>query len=90
MIASPGEIDRYQFSVADAGTHAVETHGPTDVVMYLAGPDNPQRLIAVNDDGGEGRNARLAVFLPAATYYVYVVHYSAEASGPYEILVVWS
>ncbi len=70
-IGSPGEIDRYQFSVGEAGTHTMETHGPTDVVMYLAGPDNLQRLIAVNDDGGEGRNARLAGFLPSATYYIY-------------------
>ena len=68
----------------------METHGPTDVVMSLAGPDKPQRVVAVNDDGGEEHNARLAGSLPSATYYVYVVHCSEEATGPYEISVVSS
>ena len=86
-IALPGEVDRYVFTTSEPGAYQMETRGPTDTVLYLAGPNNPQRLINVNDDGGVGRNARLRYRLPAATYYLYVVHYSSQGTGNYEMAV---
>ncbi len=65
----------------------MRTHGATDVVMYLAGPDNPQRLIASNDDGAGDSNALLQATLPAATYFVYITHYSSVGTGDYAISV---
>ena len=86
-IGSPGEIDRFQFTIAATGDYRMRTHGATDVVMYLAGPDNPQRLIASNDDGAGDSNALLQATLPAATYFVYITHYSSAGTGDYAISV---
>lgn len=86
-IAQAGEIDRFVFTVSERRAYRVETHGNTDTVLYLAGPNDPSRLIATNDDGGENFNARLDYTLPVATYYAYVVHYSRQAVGDYELSV---
>ena len=51
------------------GRHVVETSGSTDVVIVLFGPDNQNLKIAEDDDGGEGRNARIAADLGPGEYY---------------------
>jgi hypothetical protein len=86
-IGAPGEIDRFQFTIPETGSYRIRTHGSTDVVLYLAGPDNSQNLIAYDDDGAGGGNALLAGTLPAATYFVYIMHYSSAGTGAYEISV---
>lgn len=86
-IGQPGEVDRFRFAVDNAGAFSMQTHGETDTVLYLAGPDDPQRLVDSNDDGGKGRNARLRYRMPVGTYYMYVVHFSDTATGNYEISV---
>ena len=64
-IAAAGEEDVFHFSVGAQGRHVVETSGSTDVVIVLFGPDNQNLKIAEDDDGGEGRNARIAADLGA-------------------------
>lgn len=86
-IGAPGEIDRYQFRVTTPGRLTVETTGASDTVLYVAGPDNPQRLYGVNDDGGENFNARVATDFSPGTYFVYVVFYDQSRTGDYALSV---
>ena len=45
-------MDVYRFAAAAMGRYAIETQGPTDVVMALYGPNNPKSLVTEDDDGG--------------------------------------
>jgi len=84
-IGSRGEQDKYHFSCSTAGRYTVETHGSTDVVMSLYGPDDATRFLSFDDDGGVSRNAKISRFLAPGTYDVRVRHYSRFKTGRYEI-----
>lgn len=87
-IGMPGEEDIYVFHVARAGKHIINTAGPTDVMMKLFGPDHPTALIAEDDDGGTGLNARIVADLIPGTYWAQVRHYDrARGTGKYSIRV---
>lgn len=86
-IGAVGEIDVYRFVAATAGEYVIETGGPTDVVMTLLGPNDPTAAITEDDDGGQDRNARIASFLSAGTYFVRVRHFSPSATGTYSVAV---
>ncbi len=85
-IGKPGEEDVYRFSVTDGGRHRMETGGQTDVVMKLFGPNSQTRLIREDDDGGEGRNARIIADLMPGQYFLQIRHYNkARGTGSYSI-----
>jgi hypothetical protein len=86
-IARAGEEDVFRFVVDEPGRHVIETSGSTDVVVVLFGPDNKNLKIAEDDDGGEGRNARIAADLGPGKYFVAVRHHNPAARGAYRILV---
>ena len=86
-ISARGEEDLYRFEVTKGGQHIIETSGSTDVVLSLFGPDSVTGFLAEDDDGGVGRNSRIALDLQAGTYYAKVRHYSASRTGEYRILV---
>jgi Astacin (Peptidase family M12A) len=86
-IAAAGEEDLYQFSMEKAGMCLIRTSGSTDVVLSLFGPGDPAQLIAENDDGGEGTNSLISVFLEPGAYFARVRHYSAFRTGEYRIQV---
>lgn len=86
-IGAPGEIDRYQFTIATTRELTIETTGPSDTVLYIAGPDNPQRSHSSNDDGGENFNARVKASFSPGTYQVYVEFYDRSAMGNYGISI---
>jgi len=54
---------------------------------YLILQDSTGRLLAEDDDGGEGVNARLIRTLPAGRYRVVATTYSPGATGPYALSV---
>lgn len=86
-IGQAGEVDDYRFTVPAFGTYTVETQGPTDVIMTLAGPNDAAREIAQDDDSGQDRNARISLRLGPGTYYVRVRHFQPTQRGNYRILV---
>lgn len=87
-IGQPGEEDLFTFIVTIPGRHVIQTNGKTDVMMKLFGPDNPAILIAEDDDGGTGKNARIAANLSTGQYLIQVRHYNKTAgTGAYSILV---
>jgi hypothetical protein len=87
-IGQPGEEDLFTFRVTRGGRHAIETGGQTDVVMKLFGPNSQTSLIAEDDDGGVGLNARIAARLTPGQYFVQIRHYhTAGGTGSYSISV---
>jgi hypothetical protein len=79
-IGKAGEEDIFKFAVASGGSHAIDTRGPTDVVMKLYGPNSHTDLIAEDDDSGYDYNARIVADLIPGVYYAQVRHYN-KASG---------
>jgi len=88
-IGQAGEQDLYHFTAAKPGAYTIETHGPTDLIMSLYGPDNKATLLAEDDDSGQGRNARIIANLTATgKYYVQVRHYNLNnGTGDYQVTV---
>lgn len=86
-IGAPGEVDRYVFTVNTERRLVVETTGPSDVVLYIAGPNNDQRLHSTDDDGGQDFNARIDTRFQPGFYVIYVVFYDRGQTGNYAISV---
>lgn len=86
-IGSHGEADTYWFTVSEQARHVIETHGETDVVMALFGPDDPKARLARDDDSGRGRNAKITDSLELGRYELRVWHYWPRKTGEYQISV---
>jgi hypothetical protein len=89
-IGQPGEEDLFTFRVTRQARHVIETGGQSDVVMKLFGPNSQTSLIAEDDDGGVGLNARIAARLMPGQYFdfVQIRHYNtAGGTGSYSISV---
>ena len=86
-VGEPFEIDRYQFHVPNTTNLTIETTGPSDTVLYLSQVDNPNVLLDVNDDGGQGFNSRISRSFRFGTYYCYLVFYDRGDIGTYGISV---
>lgn len=85
-IGVPGEEDLFALTVTQAGRHVIETGGQTDVVMKLFGPNSQTSLVAEDDDGGVGRNARIVANLVPGRYVVQIRHFNtARGTGAYTI-----
>jgi hypothetical protein len=87
-IGQPGEEDLFAFEVVEPGRHVIETNGRTDVMMKLFGPNSGTLLIAQDDDGGAGLNARIAKPLGVGEYLVQIRHFNRRrGTGDYTIRV---
>jgi hypothetical protein len=87
-IGKPGEEDLFTFTVKTGGRHTIATTGDTDVVMKLFGPGSKTALIAEDDDGGTGTNARIVADLIPGQYFVQIRHFNkASGTGTYKISV---
>jgi hypothetical protein len=84
-IGKPGEADLYKLTVAQQGRYTVETTGPTDTFMSLSGPNDPAKLIAEDDDAGQGHNAKIRTDLAPGTYWVRVRHFKPTGTGQYSL-----
>ncbi len=87
-----GDQDWFHLSLAQgqlgdtAGLLTVFTEGPTDTYLAIFGPDDPDRLVAENDDGDDS-NARLSVPVSAGEYWIRVSGYDDTVTGEYTLRV---
>ena len=84
-ISMGGEVDFFRLDVTEPTLAAIQTSGDFDTEGVLLDPDG--RVIARNDDGGDGLNFRIETLLPRrGTYYLKVTHsYSSTQTGSYNI-----
>jgi hypothetical protein len=87
VIGEFGEVDTFTFTVDQRATYRIETEGSTDVVMSLFGPNSDTRPLAMDDDSGSDRNARIVVNLRPGIYTIRVRHFSSQRTGGYRISV---
>lgn len=88
-ISSRGEEDWYYFDTESGShTYVIETHGSSDMLIYLYQADRTT-LIAVDDDGGFALNSKITELLTSGRYYVKVVGYGLS-TGAYTIDVICS
>lgn len=87
-IGKHGEEDLYRVKIDAAGSYRFETSGNTDVVMSLLGPDDIKKLVAEDDDSGQGRNALIAATLKAGQYWLRVRHFNPTGTGSYKVSAV--
>ncbi|MCC6456592.1 MAG: peptidase [Caldilineaceae bacterium] len=85
VIGEFGEVDTFSFTISRRATYRIETEGQTDVVMSLYGPDSATRPLAMDDDSGSDRNARIVMDLRPGDYTLRVRHYSEQRTGGYRI-----
>lgn len=87
-LSSPGEEDLFTFNVDRPNRYVAQTGGKTDVVLKLFGPNSVTRLVAEDDDGGYGANARIVANLAPGQYWLQVRHYDRlGGKGDYTVRV---
>lgn len=86
-IGKHGEEDLFRIRIDTAGTYRFETEGRTDVVMSLLGPSDLKKLVAEDDDSGQGRNARITANLQPGEYALRLRHFSPTGKGGYKVSV---
>jgi hypothetical protein len=84
-IGKHGEEDLFHLKIDSAGTYTIETSGRTDVVMTLLGPGNLTKVVAEDDDSGQGSNAKITAKLQPGEYWVRIRHYRSTGTGSYKI-----
>lgn len=84
-IGKHGEEDLYRVRIDAAGSYRFETSGKTDLVMALLGPDDLKKLVAEDDDSGQGRNALIAASLKPGQYWLRLRHFSPTGKGSYKV-----
>ncbi|HPD13311.1 MAG TPA: PPC domain-containing protein [Planctomycetota bacterium] len=75
----------FYFKVVTAGTYIVESWPGTLTDNYIWLYNSSLKVIAADDDSGEGLMAKITRTLSAGTYYVLVQGYSWSLSGTYTI-----
>ncbi len=86
----PGRLARYyRFALGQPGSVEIDLMSSAfDALLALrAGADAAGRLVATDDDGGQGTNSRLVADLSAGTYTIEATSYAAGATGAFTLTV---
>jgi len=79
-----GEEYWYSVTSSGAGFLTVETTGSVDTCLEAY--DASRRLIDEDDDGGEGANAKIELFVESGKTYLFLLRgYDENETGPYSI-----
>ena len=84
-IGQPGEANTYRVTLTETVTLTVNTTGTMDTVGELF--DGTGKFLQRDDDGGEGKNFRIARVLPAGVYFIRVMGRTAVTFGDYKLVV---
>lgn len=85
QIEVQGDHDFFRLELAVDTPVFIQTVGETDTYAWLR--DANCAALRRDDDSGEGRNFRIATFLPAGVYYLDVSGYGETTTGPYQLYV---
>ncbi len=86
----PGRLARYyRFTLGQSGSVEVDLMSSAfDALLALReGADAAGRLVATDDDGGQGTNSRIVADLSAGTYTIEATSYAAGAAGAFTLTV---
>jgi TolB-like protein len=72
----------------EGGILVFETAGDTDTYMELYGAEDLETLLASNDDGGTGSNAKIEYFAAPEKAYIVKVYGYSGAAGSYRFAAV--
>ena len=89
----PGRLARYySLTLGQAGPVEVDLFSTAfDTFLALReGTDAAGRLVATDDDGGQGTNSRISAELPAGTYTVEATSYGTGVTGAFTVTVTGS
>lgn len=78
-----GDVDMYWFEVRERANVVLETRTDGDTLLSLY--DSGGKLLAEDDDGGDGRASRLEGSIEAGTYLLVVSAYGSNVVRSYEI-----
>ncbi|MCY4507423.1 MAG: PPC domain-containing protein, partial [Acidobacteria bacterium] len=84
----PGRLARYySFTLGQAGPVEIDLFSTAfDAFLTLReGTDVEGRLVATDDDGGQGTNSRIARELPAGTYTIEATSYATGVTGAFTL-----
>ena len=88
-IIKPGGAEYFMFKPTVNAMYTMETIGTSDTYMYLYSSNGSQ--ISSNDDGGEGRNAKITYRLEAnKLYYIKIRLFSSYAVGSFDFKITYS
>ncbi|VAW74418.1 hypothetical protein MNBD_GAMMA12-163 [hydrothermal vent metagenome] len=84
-IGTPGEVDRFSFSIPSDGDYTLETSGSSNTVLFIGGPGNIMNLHSQDDDGGQNFNSKIEGTFTEGEYMAYVILYNSDKTGNYGI-----
>lgn len=80
-----GDVDMYWFEVRERANVVLETRTDGDTLLSLY--DSGGKLLAEDDDGGDGRASRLEGSIEAGTYLLVVSAYGSNVVSSYEVRI---
>jgi hypothetical protein len=81
---SSGDEDWFSFRLSSPGMIRIYTESDLDTRLSLYGPDSDEEEAGSDDDGGEGYNARIALYLDSpGLYYIQASPYDEDNLGDY-------
>lgn len=96
LVRYPKDADYFEFKVTDEDSYTIETWPApaedgqpslTDDYIRLFGPDSDAKLLAQDDNSGQGDMAKIVKRLVPGTYYLKVQGYSNRDVGVFKIRV---
>ncbi len=84
-VVPAGDVDMYWFEVRERANVVIETRTDGDTLLSLY--DGDGKLLAEDDDGGDGRASRLEGSIEAGTYFLVVSAYESNVVRSYEIWI---
>jgi hypothetical protein len=78
---------RFRTSEKERPRYTIQTHGDCDMVLALLGPDDFTKQIRVDDDGGDGKNAKIVTkLLPDRDYFAQIQTFDPKG-GKFEFSI---
>lgn len=78
---------RFQVTVGFGGVYTIETLGGLDLAIWVVDEEEEKRPLAFDDDGGDGKNARVTLTLAGGMKVGFLVSSWGDLEQTYRVLV---